>query len=317
MIITVTPNPAIDLTVEVRSLVRGQVHRTTGRHREPSGKGVNVSRALTSNAVSTTAVFPVGGSDGVELQQLLDDELVRYRTVHVEGTVRVNISVTEPDGTATKINGPGPDLTPHEVGLLLSVAAQAAVGATWVLGSGSLPGAVGDDLYAQLGQVAHGCGARFALDSSGAPFLSGLAIGPDLVKPNAVELAEATGRVITTFADAVSAAGELRASGARTVLVSLGVDGALLVDDHGVLHAGARVDYPRSTVGAGDALVAGYLAGTRSTCSDRARSLREAVAWATASLRLDGSRVPPVTDADRGLVRLTDEANLDVDRRLR
>lgn len=317
MITTVTPNPAIDLTLEVPFLVRGEVHRTTGRHQEPSGKGVNVSRALTSNGVATTAVLPLGGSDGAELQHLLDEEGVRYRTVTVDGTVRVNISVTEPDGTATKLNGPGPELTPQEIGLLLSVVAEAAVGATWVLGSGSLPGGVGDDLYGRLGEIAHDCGARFALDSGGAPFLSGLAAGPDVVKPNAVELAEATGTVITTFGDAVDAAGELRARGARTVVVSLGVDGALLVDERGVLHAEARIDSPRSTVGAGDALVAGYLAGTPSTSSDRASSLREAVAWATASLRLAGSRVPPVTDADRSLVRLTDEADVDLGRLLR
>ena len=83
-----------------------------------------------------------------------------------------------------------------------------------------------------------------------------------------------------------------------------------------MLHAEARVDALRSTVGAGDALVAGYLAGTPTVTSDRARSLREAVAWATASLRLDGSRVPRVTDADRRLVRLTDEADLDLGRLL-
>lgn len=316
MITTVTPNPAIDLTLEVPALVRGEVHRTTGRHQEPSGKGVNVSRALTSNGIATTAVLPIGGSDGAELQHLLDYEGVAYRSVSIHGTVRVNISVTEPDGTATKLNGPGPELTGQEIGLFLAVAAEAAVGATWVLGSGSLPGGVDQDFYARLGEIAHGCGARFALDSSGTPFLSGLAAGPDLVKPNAVELSEATGLAITTLGDAAGAAAQLRAWGARAVVVSLGADGALLVDDHGVLHAEAWVDSPRSTVGAGDALVAGYLAGTPTTDSGRAGSLREAVAWASASLRLDGSRVPLVTDADRRPVRLTDEADLDLSRLL-
>ena len=316
MITTVTPNPAIDLTLEVPSLVRGEVHRTTGRHQEPSGKGVNVSRALTSNGIATMAVLPLGGSEGSDLQHLLDEEGVAHRVVTVDGTVRVNISVTEPDGTATKVNGPGPELSPQEIGLLLTAAAEAAVGATWVLGSGSLPGGVGDDFYARLGEIAHGCSARFALDSSGTPFLAGLTAGPDVVKPNAAELADAVGTTLATFGDVVAAAEELRARGVHTVVVSLGVDGALLVDDQGVLHAEARVDSPRSTVGAGDALVAGYLAGTPTTSSDRADSLREAVAWATASLRMDGSRVPPVTAADRDLVRLTHEAGLDLSRAL-
>jgi len=319
MITTVTPNPSVDWTLEIPTLTRGMVHRIAAQHQEPSGKGVNVTRALTGNGVRSVAVLPLGGAEGAEMEALLAAERVTYRAVPVTGATRVNISLTEPDGTATKINALGPTLSDEETRLLLVAAVEAADDATWVLGSGSLPGGVGEAFYASLGEAVRGRGARFALDSSGAPLLAGLSAGPDVIKPNAEELAQAVGRLLSTFGDAVVAAGELRVLGAATVVVSLGSDGALLVDDRGVLHAQAFVAAPRSTVGAGDALLAGYLAGclagTPTAGGDRAAALREAVAWGSGALRLDGSRVPVITDADRAAVRV--DGTPDLGRRLR
>jgi len=315
MITTVTPNPSVDWTLEIPTLTRGAVHRIAAQHHEPSGKGVNVTRALTGNGLRSVAVLPLGGAEGAELQALLAAEQVSYRAVPVSGSTRVNISLTEPDGTATKINAPGPTLSDKEAQQLLMAAADAADGAAWVLGSGSLPGGVGDSFYSRLGAAAHGGGARFALDSSGTALLAGLRAGPDVIKPNGEELAQAVGRPLFSLRDAVIAAGELRLLGAGTVVVSLGSDGALLVDEDGVLHAEAFVAAPRSTVGAGDALLAGYLAGTLTADGERAAALREAVAWGSAALRLNGSRVPVITDADRESVVL--HSTVDLDRRLR
>ena len=315
MITTVTPNPSVDWTLEIPALTRGMVHRIAARHQEPSGKGVNVTRALTGNGVRSVAVLPLGGSEGAELEALLVAEQVRYRAVPVTGSIRVNISLTEPDGTATKINAPGPTLSGEETRRLLIAAVDAADGALWVLGSGSLPGGVAESFYARLGEAVRGRGAQFALDSSGPPLLAGLRARPDVIKPNAEELAQAVGRPLSTLGDTVVAARELRSLGAGTVVVSLGSDGALLVDAEGVLHAEAFVATPRSTVGAGDALLAGYLAGTLMAGADRVAALREAVAWGSGALRLDGSRVPMITDADRAAVVLDDTP--DLDRRLR
>lgn len=315
MITTVTPNPSVDWTLEIPTLTRGAVHRITAQHHEPSGKGVNVTRALTGNGLRSVAVLPLGGSVGAELEALLAAEQVSYRAVPVSGSSRVNISLTEPDGTATKINAPGPTLSDEEAQQLLRAAADAADGAAWVLGSGSLPGGVGDSFYSRLGAAAHGGGARFALDSSGTALLAGLRARPEVIKPNREELAQAVGRPLSTLRDAVVAAGELRLLGAGTVVVSLGSDGALLVDEDGVLHAEAFVAAPRSTVGAGDALLAGYLAGTLTADGGRATALKEAVAWGSAALRLDGSRVPVITDADRESVVL--HSTPDLERRLR
>lgn len=314
MIVTVTPNPSVDWTLEVPLLVRGEVHRISGQHQEPSGKGVNVSRALTSNGVATLAVVPLGGAEGVELAALLRAEGVRFVPVPIEGAVRVNISLTEPDGTATKVNAAGPTLAAGEADALLAAAASSGTGASWLLGSGSLPRGAPADLYARLGDAARDAGARYALDSSGAALRAGLAARPHVIKPNVEELAEAVGRPLPTMTEVVRAARELMTLGAGSAVVSLGRDGALLVDAEGVLHAEAAVGSPRSTVGAGDALLAGYLAGTLRPGAGREDALREAVAWGSAAVGVPGSHVPSVPDSLRRAVVVHGE--VDGDRRL-
>jgi 1-phosphofructokinase len=310
MIVTVTPNPSVDWTLEIPTLVRGAVHRITDQHQEPSGKGVNVTRALTNNGHASLAVLVVGGPEGTELERLLVAEGVAYETVRIADSVRVNISLTEADGTATKINAIGPMLREPEADELLTAAAAAGEHADWVLGSGSLPGGVDVDFYARLGTAVHAGPARFALDSSGPALVAGLAARPAVIKPNLEELSEAVDRPLATVGDAVAAARGLMTLGAQSVVVSLGREGALLVDSLGVLHASASVTNPKSTVGAGDALLAGYLAGSPSRDSDRAVALREAVAWGSASVRVSGSHVPVITDADRAAVVLDSEPDL-------
>jgi 1-phosphofructokinase len=302
LVVTVTPNPSVDWTLEIPALVRGAVHRITGQHQEPSGKGVNVTRALTSNEVASLAVLFIGGPEGAELELLLQAEKIAYVSVRIQDSVRVNISLTEPDGVATKINAIGPALRGSEAEDLLSAAVSAGDGADWVLGSGSLPRGMSVDFYARLGDAVHNGAGRFALDSSGPALMAGLSARPDVIKPNVEELSEAVGRPLATIGEAVAAARDLMLLGAQTVVVSLGRDGALLVDSAGVLHAAASVASPKSTVGAGDALLAGYLAGTLSHDGDRAAVLREAVAWGSAAVRVEGSRVPLITGLDRAAV---------------
>jgi 1-phosphofructokinase len=307
MIITVTPNPSVDWTLEIPSLARGLVHRAAGQHHEPSGKGVNVTRALASNNVPSIAVLPIGGAEGAELAALLTQEHVDFFAVPISGSIRVNVSLTEPDGTATKINVSGPHVSPTEVDQLIAAVVAAVDGATWVVGSGSLPQGVDVNFYARLGERVRGTGARFALDSSGPAFAAGLAARPHLIKPNVDELSEAVRRPIATLGEAVTAGQELVRRGAMSVVVSLGPDGALLVDGTQVVHAEAHVPAPRSTVGAGDALLAGCLAGGGQGIA----ALREAVAWGSAAVQVEGSHVPHITQAHRDAVQvhITVDAN--------
>ena len=311
MIVTVTPNPSVDWTLDIPSLSRGVVHRASGHRQEPSGKGVNVARALTNNGIRSVAVLPIGGTKGTELSALLAEEGVDFVPVPITGSVRVNVSLTEPDGTATKINAAGPELSHSEVERLIEAVVVAGNGAGWVVGAGSLPHGVGVDFYAVLAGRVRDTGARFALDSSGPALVAGLSARPDLIKPNVDELSEAVGRPVLTLGDVVAAGRDLVRRGAATVVVSLGADGALLVTDSQAVHAEAHVAAPRSTVGAGDALLAGCLAGG----GDGVAALREAVAWGSAAVQVEGSHVPKVTGAYRDAVHV--HHAVDVHRTLR
>ncbi|WP_022927879.1 1-phosphofructokinase family hexose kinase [Patulibacter americanus] len=298
MIVTLTPNPSLDRTVHLDRLERGHVHRARRENEEPSGKGVNVTRALAANGVRSVAVLPVGGAAGEEIAARLRAAGVAHVGVPVAGAVRANVSLVEADGTTTKINGPGPALSADENAALLDAVGRAAAdGAAWVVGAGSLPPGADPALYAAAAEVSRDAGARFALDSSGAALAAGLEGRPDVVKPNVDELAEAVDAPVLTVGDAVAGARALLARGARTVLVSLGPDGALLVDAEGARHAEAEAPVVRSTVGAGDALLAGYVAAP-----DGADPLRWALAWATAAVGVEGSAVPWV--GAEGLARV-------------
>ncbi len=133
--------------------------------------------------------------------------------------------------------------------------------ASWVVCCVALPPGVPDDFYAALVREAHAAGLQVAVDSSGSPMAQALSATPDLIKPNRIELAEAVGRELGTVGAVVEAARGFIASGVGTVVVSLGRDGALLVDADQVVHAAATISRPLSTVGAGDSLLAGYLHG--------------------------------------------------------
>src|SRR5947208_3134291 len=116
MIVTVTLNPSLDRTIEVDRLVRGTMTRATSARLDPGGKGVNVSRALLANDVSTAAVVTVGGADGEQLVRLLEADGIPLRAVRVAGRTRSNVTIAEPDGVVTKLNEPGEALTGRELG---------------------------------------------------------------------------------------------------------------------------------------------------------------------------------------------------------
>ena len=310
MIVTFTPNPSIDRAVLIDVLRPGEVHRATSSRIDPGGKGVNVSRVLAAQGSSTVAVIPSGGPEGHLLEQLLDSAGVAYASVPVGGSVRMNISVLEPDGTTTKLNEPGPQLSAAEVDALLDATVQHADGAAWVVGCGSLPPGAPIDLYAVLTARARERGARVAIDSSGAPFAAAVAAQPHLVKPNHEELAELVGHDLPTLADVRDAARDLVAGGIEVVAVSLGGDGALLVTADECAHARATITAPLSTVGAGDCMLAGLLHGL-STGLDPADALMTGVTWGAAAVTLPGSRVPAPDDLDGIRAELTREPDFD------
>lgn len=322
MILTVTPNPSLDRTYEVPALDRGEVLRATAERTDPGGKGVNVSRALAAAGHRTVAIVPLGGAPGALVAELLTGQGIEVAPVPVKGSTRSNIALAEPDGTLTKINAPGPELSAAEAESLLaavsavaSAAAVSAVSATsarsasaaWIACCGSLPRGLAPEWYAKLVTRAHAAGARVALDTSGPSLLAALRSRPDVVKPNADELAQAVGRPLATVGDAVKAAEELRGLGAGAVLASLGADGQLLVSSAGTFYGHARVTAVRSNVGAGDASLAGFLAAG----GGGPEALSAAVAHGAAAVQLPGSVMPKPADLDPSAVTVTVDIPLD------
>ena len=300
MIVTLTANPSVDRTIEVAKLRRGGVNRARANRVDAGGKGVNVARALAAHGHKATAVLPCGGAEGAQLQALLTDSVgLDLLTVAIAGAVRANVTVVEADGTTTKLNEPGPRLSKTELAVLADTLADAAAGADWVVLCGSLPPGAPVDWYADLTRRLAGDGHRVAVDTSGAALAKAVEARPHLVKPNRDELAELTGRTISTVADVVDAS---RSLDLDAVLTSLGPDGAVLVTRAGAWHATAPVVAPRSTVGAGDAALAGFLAAG----GDGPDALVAAVAWGSAATALDGTRMPTPHDLATDGVTVTD-----------
>ncbi|ALC31555.1 1-phosphofructokinase [Streptomyces sp. CFMR 7] len=310
MILTVTPNPSLDRTYELPGLVRGTVLRATADRVDPGGKGINVSRAVAAAGHRTVAVAPMGGPEGALLARLLGEHGIEAAGVPVAGSTRINVTLVEPDATLTKINAAGPELSAAEAEDVLEAVRARSAAADWIACCGSLPRGLPPRWYAELVARSHRAGARIALDTSGAALTAALREGPDVIKPNAQELAEAVGRPLATVGDALKAAEELRERGAGAVLASLGADGQLLVEASGAYFATARVATVRSNVGAGDASLAGFLtAGGQGP-----GALASAVAHGAAAVQLAGSLMP--TPADLDLSAVTSSADVPRDRPL-
>lgn len=139
MIVTLTLNPSLDRTIEVESLVRGRLTRARSARLDPGGKGVNVSRALLANQVSSRAVLPVGGPDGDQLVHMLEGAAIPLRAVRVAGRTRSNVTVAEPDGVTTKLNEPGASLSAVELDLVAEAVFAECANADWLVTCGSLP----------------------------------------------------------------------------------------------------------------------------------------------------------------------------------
>ncbi|MBM7439426.1 1-phosphofructokinase [Streptomyces sp. HB132] len=308
MILTVTPNPSLDRTYELPGLSRGAVLRAAADRVDPGGKGVNVSRAVAAAGHRTVAVAPLGGPEGALLAQLLGEHGIEAVGVPIAGSTRVNITLVEPDGTLTKVNAAGPEITAAEAERLLDTVRARSAGADWIACCGSLPRGLPPQWYAELVAGSHRAGVRIALDTSGAALVAALRERPDVIKPNTQELAEAVGRPLATVGDALEAARELCGLGARSVLASLGAVGQLLVEESGACFAGARVDVVRSDVGAGDASLAGFLSAGG---AGRA-ALSAAVAHGAAAVQLPGSAMPTPADLDPASVISTDTIPVDL-----
>lgn len=294
MILTVTLNTALDLTYGVPALVPHSSHRVTELSERPGGKGINVARVLTALGHDSVVTGFAGGATGSVLRELLaalppSPASLTDALVPVAGDTRRTLAVADrATGDTTQFNEPGPHITATEWTAFLRSYEELLTGADAVALCGSLPPGIHVGAYAELVRPARAAGVPVLLDTSGEPLRRGIAARPDIVKPNADELAQLTGS-----REPLRATRDARRRGAHAVVASLGPDGMLAVTPDGNWRASPPAPVKGNPTGAGDSAVAGLLSGLVEGLSWPDR-LRRAVALSTATVL-----APTAGDFDR------------------
>ena len=260
MIYTVTFNPALDYVVWMDQLRPGQINRTAREEIQCGGKGINVSTVLTALGVENIALGFLAGFTGRALEEGLRSQGIRTDFIWLpEGLTRINVKVK--GGAETELNGQGPAVGPVALRALQDKLNRLEAGDFLVI-SGSVPAALSHDVYEQILARLEDRGIQFVVDTTRDLLCSALPYHPFLIKPNSLELGELFGRTLENGEDIRACAMELQAKGARNVLVSMAGDGSLLLDERGGCHRlGVPKGTVRNSVGAGDSMVAGFLAG--------------------------------------------------------
>lgn len=288
MIYTLTLNPALDYALRLPVLREGETNRAETAVLRFGGKGINVSCILRELGVKTCALGFVAGFTGVALEDELMRRGIPTSFIHLsEGLTRINVKVSAAT-TETEINGVGPAIPPEAVEALYEQLDSLTPADTLVL-AGSIPPSLPCELYGRIGEKMKAGGIRFVVDAEGNALEAALPYRPFLVKPNRAELEGWLGRALPTKEDLRAAAEALQRAGAANVLVSLGGDGALLLDEYGNFHqAPAPQIHLVSAVGAGDSMVAGFLASYAGSPHDYEGALRLGIAAGSATAASDG-----------------------------
>ena len=261
MIYTVTFNPAIDYVVRLGNpLQPGAVNRAAGEDCVLGGKGINVSGVLAQLGVESVALGFIAGETGAWLERGLTAQGLHTDFIWLEnGMTRINVKIKA--GQETELNGAGPNI-PESAMQALETKLDALQKDDMLILAGSIPACLPQSTYERLLARLQGRGVRAVVDATQDLLLKVLPYKPFLIKPNNHELSEIVGHELTTDDEIVAAAAGLQAQGARNVLVSMAGDGALLLDENGAVH---RIGCPKgkvvNSVGAGDSMVAGFVAG--------------------------------------------------------
>jgi len=289
--VTVTANPAIDQTVFVPGFRAGEVNRVQREEHSPGGKGVNVAAFLAAAGVPVLATGFLGRPNAGLFETFFAETAIAHRFVGVAGATRTGIKIVDEAGSTTDLNFPGFAVGEIELRALEDALGAEVAPGRWVVLAGSLPPGAPAETYRRLTELVHERGGRVALDTSGPALAAALGAGPELVKPNREELEELARRPLPDRDALVAAARELAASGIATVVVSLGAEGALFVRAGETVFATPPPVRVASTVGAGDAMVAGTVAATL-----RGLPLAAVAATATAFSAVAIARVGPRLD---------------------
>ena len=260
MIYTVTFNPSLDYIVTIDDFRLGKTNRTTSELMLPSGKGLNVTTVLHNLGIENIAFGFTAGFVGEEIKRRAKEEGLRCDFIDISnGVSRINVKMKDFDGT--EINGMGPVIDESSQKLLMEKLERLKEGDTLVL-AGSIPTGMSKNIYSDILKALDGRGIRFAVDATKELLLNVLAYHPFLIKPNNHELGELFDVIIEKKEQVEPYARKLQEMGAKNVLVSMAGEGAVLLDEHGKIYL---LDAPKGTlvnaVGAGDSMVAGFIAG--------------------------------------------------------
>ncbi len=303
MIYTVTLNPALDRALWIDKIRVGDANRIKKERRYAGGKGIDVSKVLTTLGAANKAFGFVGGFTGEELESLLINEGIACDFVKITSETRINIIINEAStGNQILLNDKGPRIKSYELMQLIHKM-EAAAPPDILTVSGSLPPGVHPVVYRKIVEMAKDRGARVLLDTDGEALKVGVQGMPDLIKPNVNELSRLVNKKLETVDEIIDAAQCVHQQGIRTVLVSMGASGILMVGERGRYLASPPEVEVIDTIGAGDAAVAGFVYGL-STGESEKDALACAVAAGTATTMRPGTALCRKEDFRKLLPRI-------------
>lgn len=298
MIVTVTMNPSIDKTVRLSSFEHGGLNRIKDVTLDASGKGINVSLTIKELGGESVACGFIGGNNGIMIAHAMEEEGIDCDFVQIEQEIRINTKIAEEDGTVTELNEAGPFVSEDKQEELLRKLMCYATANTWFVLSGSVPPGIPKTIYRDITEAAHEKGAKVFLDADGELFTYAIEANPDIIKPNRDELRRFLGRSGDLSKEQMLQAGEqFLKQGIGTVIISLGQDGAIfLTRERKVKCSAISVDV-RSTVGAGDAMVAAFVYATHQAYPFE-ECVKLAIASSAAAVEVYGTRPAKKTRID-------------------
>lgn len=281
MIYTVTFNPALDYVVHMEAFRSGEVNRTTQEEIYYGGKGINVSTILTNLGIKNKALGFIAGFTGDAIETGVKSLGIETDFIKLQsGFSRINVKIKA--GAETEINGQGPEITQENIGALFQKLDQLKEGDVLVL-AGSIPKTLPEDIYEKILGRLQNKGIHFVVDATNDLLVNVLKYKPFLIKPNNIELGEIFGKELTADQEIIDGANKLREQGARNVLISMAGNGAILVTENGASYKiGVPAGKVKNSVGAGDSMVAGFLAGWLSS-GDYEQALKTGTAAGSAT----------------------------------
>lgn len=302
MIVTVTMNPAIDKTVDIERMEVGGLNRIQRVELDAGGKGINVSKTIKALGGETVAAGFIGGNAGKIIKDVLESQGIRTDFVHLDGETRTNQKVVEKSGSVTELNEPGPAVNETQLNELLDRLDGYAGPDTLFVLAGSIPKGVDKNIYKTITERAHARGAAVLMDADGELFVHGLEAGPDMIKPNRVELEAYYGLDYrASEKELISMGKKLLEKGSKLTAISLGQMGALFLTENNQVRCPGLTVKAHSTVGAGDAMVAAlaYSWDKKLSFKDTVRLAMAASAGAVTTI---GTK-PPAQEVVDGLMK--------------